>query len=71
MFLSHGSGTIEENNVQHGGDGTRALGFCLAEKTLKGRMRGEGLDEDAKEACVEVPVNFEKKRDKDLKSNLL
>lgn len=24
-------------------------------------MRGQGLDKDTKEACVEVPINLEKK----------
>lgn len=43
------------------GMGTRALGMCLAEKTLRDRMRGEGEDKDRKEACVEVPTNWKKR----------
>lgn len=41
--------------------GTRALGMRLAEKTLRDRVSREGQDKDPREACVQVPTNWEKR----------
>lgn len=36
--------------------GTKALGICLAEKTLRDRVRGEGQNKDPREAHVKIIV---------------
>lgn len=43
------------------GMGTRTLGMCSVDKTLRDRAGEEGQGEDPKEACVEVPSDWKKR----------
>lgn len=43
------------------GTGSRTLGMCSADKTLRDKAGGEGQDKDPKEACVEVPSDWKKR----------
>lgn len=41
--------------------GTKPLGMCSVDKTLRDRVGGVGKDKDPKEACVEVPSDWKKR----------
>lgn len=43
------------------GMGTKPLGMCSVDKTLRDRVGGVGKDKDPKEACVEVPSDWKKR----------
>lgn len=43
------------------GMGTRTLGMCSADKTLRDRVGGEGWVKGPKEARVEVPADWKKR----------